>query len=253
MALDDLALDASLGRDANQLRDAYDAVAGQADTSADTRARALSRAARIAATNGDLDGARARLDACLSLASSTTASRGACLEARATLDLEADAVRTLPTVWTFDSPDHGLAHPRAWWDQGDIALIPATEGGGLRWTVRVDAERDDRLALAFALQDASPRVVRIELTSAREAGALRAVVEDLDGRTWAVEERDWQAPADARARWTIELDHLLPEDGLAPSTLDLRRLHRLYIMDRTARLGAYGTHVWTLHSLTVEG
>jgi hypothetical protein len=248
-----LALDASLGGGSMALLEAHDALAGRPDADPDTRARALWEGGRLAARAGDVAGARARLDACLSLSAATSLNRGACLEARATIDLEADAVRSLPTLWTFDSPAHGLAHPRAWWDQGDIALIPAADGGGLRWTVRVDAERDDRLALAFDLKADIPSAVRIELTSAREPGALRAVFEDIDGRTWSVDARDWQAPADVRARWTLDLDALFPDDGRAPTTLDRTRLHRLYVVDRTARLGVYGAHVWTLHSLAIEG
>ncbi len=252
-ALTDLALDASLGAKPDVLLDAYDAIAGRPDADPDTRASALWEGGRLAARGGDVTGARTRFDACLSLSAATSLHRGACLETRATLDLEADAVRTLPTVWTFDSAAHGLAHPRAWWDQGDIALIPPAEGGGLRWTVRVDAERDDRLMLAFDVQGAVPSTVRLELTSAREPGALQAVFEDLDGRSWSVDARDWQAAPDVRSRWTLDLAALFPDDGRAPTTLDRTRLHRMYIVDRTARLGAYGTHIWTLHSLAVEG
>ncbi len=188
---------------------------------------------------GDIPGAREALDTCIR----QTAERARCAELRGRIDLEVDAVRALPQHWTFDDADHGLFHPRAFWDRGTIRLDRQDNDGVLVWSTRVDARGPDQLVAGFDRPSPAPAVLRLDVTSTVLDAALEIVVEDDLGGVAVLTRPPARLPAGRRIQLTVPL-----RDG----ALDPTRLYRLTLRDATAQAGSLGANTLVLHDLVIE-
>ncbi len=200
--------------------------------------------ARLRWLQGDLEGARAALDACMG----TVAGRARCAALRARVDLDAEAVRALPVVWTFDDDSHAVFHPRPVWDVGSIRIDRTPEGGVLWWTTTV-GPREDRLEVPFSAPEPAPSEVRLTVSSALLDAALAVDLVDDLGRSYAVSAVPIRLPRGERRTVTLSLDSASSADG---RRLDPRTLDRLVIRDVTAATGAAGLSHIGLHDLRIE-
>lgn len=203
--------------------------------------------ARLLAESGQLDEAREVLEGCLR----TGQARGACVELRSTLDLEAAAVRTVPITWTFDTPDHGVFHPRAYWDKGDLKLRRDDATTWLAWSTRVDGVREDELVVPLANPSPGPRTLRLRA----RATAMRAEIEvelvDEDGRRFVPRPASIEIPAEGWTDVEITLRDATPLDG-GTARLDPTRLHRIVLRDATGLTGSVGRNEVHFDSLELR-
>jgi hypothetical protein len=184
---------------------------------------------------GDPGAAREVLDACIRAG----VEKARCLDLRSRIDLEADAVHTVPVEWTFADAHHGFLHPRAWWDKGSIRLVADNTRSELVWSTQVDGSQEDVLVMGFRDPTPAPRAVYIRLTSTQLDATIGVEVEDLDGHTYAIAGRDPVVPRGQAAELELRFADMIP---VLPGTppLNPARLHRLYLLDRSGRAGQSG-------------
>lgn len=197
--------------------------------------------------SGDIAGAREALDACVRQA----AGRQRCAELRATIDLEVEAVRAVPVHWTFDDADHGLFHPRAFWERGSIRLDRRGEDGVLIWTTRVDALGYDQLVAGFDRPSPAPARITLTLRSEARDARLEVIGEDDAGHRYPLTRPPLRLPQGETVRVTLPL---VARRGLEPDMppLDPGRMYRLRLRDVTALDGTPGDNTLLLTDLVIE-
>lgn len=210
-------------------------------------ARALLQLGRVRDLSGNTNGAREALDACVA----TGMAKAPCLDLRAEIDLEADAVRSVPVHWTFDDAQHGFLHPRAYRDKGVMKIETVQDSGEsvLAWVKTVDAIRDDMLVVGFQQPSPPPRSLRMQLTSVELDATLRIEVEDVDGHRYTTSaiSLDKGVPQDVR----LSVSALRPLDEESPPVRGAE-LHRMYLVDVSGTFGQVGTNVLRLDDFQVR-
>jgi len=197
--------------------------------------------------SGDIADAREALDSCIR----QTAERQRCAELRARIDLEVEAVRAVPVHWTFDDADHGLFHPRAFWERGSIRLGRVGDDGVLLWRTHVDALGNDQLVAGFDRPVPPPARVSLTVRAQSRDARLEVVVEDDLGHQYPLTRPALRLPQGETVRVTLPLvDRSGPGPDMPP--LDASRLYRLRLVDVTARRGGTGEHVVVLSDLVIE-
>lgn len=198
---------------------------------------------RLSWKMGDSGGAREALDACIRGGSL----KSACLDLRARIDLETDAVQAVPTRWTFDDARHGFLHPRGYWDQGSIRLTRADGRGVLAWRTEVDGTRDDRLVVGFRVAGAPPRRLTLAARSVTGDALLAVQLEDIDGNVYVPARRSYELPAGVDVEIVVNLADVRPATPGAPPFTGAR-LDRVTVLDQTSLLGVLGAHeLWFDH------
>ena len=163
--------------------------------------------------------------------------RTPCLELLGQLELERISIRTIPTIWTFDDDAHGVVHPWRFSDKGTIRRDAQT--ATLLWSTIIDSEGD---ALVIGFDDPSPAPTEIFFTaSARFEAHLGVEAEDNMGHRYRLP-RDLRVDQ-ARTRFTVALDKLLPLDQTAP--LVPRELSRVRLLEVSGSHGASGSNALT--------
>lgn len=185
---------------------------------------------------GDLPAAREALDACIRGGNGDSALKARCLDLRAGIDLETDAVRAVPVTWTFDDAHHGFIHPREHWVMGGIRLDAV---GALVWSTKVDGVRDDELVVAFRSVAPAPRQVRVRMSARLQDGAVLLWLDDVEGRRYQLPARPVKLAQGEPVDITLRLADATPVTPGAPP-LDPARLDRLVLADRSSLVGAYG-------------
>ncbi len=191
-------------------------------------------------TLGEIDEARKALDACVR----TGFLRGTCLDQRGAIDREAEAVRSVPSVWAFDQSVHGVFHPRGSWDKGTIRLRTVEGRGVLAWTTQVDAIEEDSLVLAFSRPAPAPRLLILTLRSLELDAEIEIDLIDDEGRTFAPRPRSFELP---RGAWVVVEVPLVDAPPLAASGASLRSgmLSEVVLRDATGMTGVVGrSEIW---------
>ncbi len=200
---------------------------------------------------GDLPAAREALDACIRGGNGDSALKARCLDLRAGIDLETDAVRAVPVTWTFDDAHHGFLHPREHWVMGGIRIDAGTvadgsatrsaaePGGVLVWSTKVDGVRDDELVVAFRDVTPAPRQVRVRMSARLQDGAVLVWLDDVEGRRYQLPARPVKLPQGESVDISLRLADATPVTPGAPP-LDPGRLDRLVLADRSSLVGAFG-------------
>lgn len=197
-------------------------------------------------TAGDIRGARDALDQCVR----QTPQRSRCAELRGAIDLEVDAVRSVPVHWTFDDADHGLYHPRIYWDRGALKLSPTPAGEGtLRWQKRIDASGADHLVAGLDRPSPVPRRLRLDISSEALTARLEVRLEDDLGRSTVLSPSPVRVEAGERVQVTFAFPS--PSQGSGP-VHDAGHPHRLYLIDLTDLEGVMGTNTLVLYDLILE-
>ncbi|MCB9680296.1 MAG: tetratricopeptide repeat protein [Alphaproteobacteria bacterium] len=196
---------------------------------------------------GEADAARDALDQCIR----SGIDKARCTELRSRIDLEEESIRTVPTRWTFDNADHGVFHPRSYWDKGTIRLITDVEGSCLVWDTQVDPVKEDRLVVGFHAPQPPPRTIAFRLRS----GEIRAVIEielvDVYGHRYTTRLPTATLPVREWVRVQIDLSDTTPLDPDGPP-LDPSDLYRLVLRDMTAITGATGRNELRLDDFEVR-
>lgn len=195
---------------------------------------------------GDVDGARDALDACVRQA----AQRVTCAMLRGTIDLEVEAVRAIPVRWTFDDADHGLFHPRAFWDRGSIRLDSRDGDGVLAWSSRVDALGEDQLVAGLDRPSPAPTRLRLRATSREVEARLEVRLIDDLGHAYLARAMPFRLPRRQTVDLDIALRDAIPVDPTSPP-LDPARLYRLVLRDATGTTGFVGRNEIALHELAL--
>lgn len=186
---------------------------------------------------GDTAAARAVLDACVR----EGLDKARCLDLRGRIDLEADAVHSVPVRWDFADTRHGFVHPRAFWEQGSIRIANDDGGSALVWTTTVDGNREDQLVAGFRDPTPAPKLVRIRMSSRRMDGLVTLTFLDLEGRASGPPTRAFRLPRGEVVEIVVRLAEVLPLEADTPH-LDPARLHRMVLRDVTGRSGAAGVN-----------
>jgi hypothetical protein len=203
--------------------------------------------ARLHADAGQLDEAREVLEGCLG----TGQARAACVELRGQLDLEAAAVRSVPVTWTFDTPDHGVFHPRAYWDKGDLKLRSDATTTWLAWSTRVDGVREDELVVPLASPSPGPRTLRVRARATTMRAEVEVELVDEEGRRFVPRPASIEIPADGWTDVEVTLRDATPLDG-GTARFDPTRLHRLVLRDATGLTGSVGRNEIHFDSLELR-
>lgn len=198
---------------------------------------------------GDLAGAREALDRCIR----TGLDRARCLDLRSRIDLEAEAIHDLPVVWSFaDADDHGVFHPRTFWDQGAVRLSEAADGEDvLAWSTRIDPLRPDELVVGFRDPTPRPREIRWTLRSLEVEATLEIVLFDLEGHAYVVPPGRTRLPVRETVQVVLDLSDARPTNTDAPP-LDPARLHRMVVRDLTGLSGQLGRNELEVLALVVR-
>lgn len=199
------------------------------------------------ARRGEVDAARAALDACVRQGSM----RGACLDVRGLVDEEAAAIRTVPATWSFQGTVHGVFHPRAYWDKGSIRLKDVDGEGVLVWTTEVDGIEEDALVVTFSSPSPAPREIRLRVRSSDLAAEIEVDLVDDEGRAFAPRPRSFEVPPGDWVQITVNLADAPP---LAPRGSPLRpaALARLVLRDATGMTGVSGRNELWIDEIEVR-
>lgn len=202
---------------------------------------AIYRLAETRKAMGNLEGAR---EALLSGIRSGSC-RAPCQALLGRIQLELDAVRTLPVLWTFDDSKHGIFHP---WELDEVGTVRVqtkeeTENPALTWETTVDIRANDRLVVGFKTPLPAPREVSFRMQSAARAGAVRIRVTDRSGHQYiqsgASSRVDFRAPT----KVVVALKDLVPVDP-NQRPLNPAEIYRLYIEDVSAMNGTEPGPMW---------
>jgi hypothetical protein len=232
----DIMLDEALYGTTREIGDRYRGLMDAAPADDPTLALLQLEVGNVAWLVGDLPAAREALDACIRGGNGDSALKARCLDLRAGIDLETDAVRAVPVTWTFDDAHHGFIHPREHWVMGGIRIDAA---GALVWSTKVDGVRDDELVVAFRGVTPAPRQVRIRLSARLQDGAVLLWLDDAEGRRYQLPARPVKLPQGESVDVTLRLADAAPVTPGAPP-LDPARLDRLVLADQSSLVGAFG-------------
>lgn len=196
---------------------------------------------------GDVDGAREALDACIR----SGHLKADCLDLRSRIDLDAEGVHAVPTRWTFDDEDHGVFHPRIYWDKGSIRIADRDGDALLAWSTAVDGARPDRLVVGFRNPTPPPQQITWEIESAEIEAAVRLELVDIDGHVYTPANRRIALPRGQRHVLRVVLAEAVPVDRTSPP-LDPARLHRMHLIDVTGTTGQLGRNELHIHRFEVR-
>lgn len=196
---------------------------------------------------GDADGARDALDACIRAG----IDKARCLDLRSRIDLEMDAVATIPTRWSFDDADHGFIHPRPFWDRGSIRIVQTESGGVLAWTTQIDAAREDQLVVGFRAPAPEPHTVTVIARSLEMDATLALVFQDEEGHEYASPQRTWWLQQGEREVLMVRIADLVPLVPGSPPASGAG-LHRLFLRDETGLSGQIGQNVLHIDEFIVQ-
>lgn len=245
----DVVLGLALSGDLGQARVALDdLVHNQIGAGDPALIEAQYHLARVRTLQGDLAAARDALDACIR----TGQDKARCLDLRSELDMEAEAVSELPIRWTFATEDHGLFHPRAYWDKGTIRIRTAGNGSWLAWSTRVDATKEDRLVVPLRDPSPSPSLVRVRVESMEREAALTLQLTDADGARFDFPGPPARVRPGKPATLSFRIADARPAPGTESGVLDPSQLYRIALVDVTALLGTFGPNELRLTSFELR-
>lgn len=189
-----------------------------------SRAWALFWLATERAEQGDAPGAREALRECIR----TGPARAECVALLGRLEVEASAITTVPTIWTFDG-DHGVVH---WWLQNDRGSIRVEDRDGdpaLVWVTEHDELDPGTLVIGVDTPRPLPRKLRASLLAPGRNAWLAVVFVDADGKLFG------QSPIALPAGRPVELELPLERATGPTGTLDPSRLEMVIVRDMTAK------------------
>jgi hypothetical protein len=178
----------------------------------------------------DIPSAREVLDACIRGGVEKTR----CLELRSRIDLEADAVHVVPTVWTFSDENHGFLLPHMFRDHGSIRIVTQEGRSELAWETQVEDADPAWLALGFRDPVPAPRTVYLRMQAVGFDAMVELIFEDLDGNRYSPPGPNPRLPLGMWTDIMVNISDLVPVDDSAPP-LDPKRLHRMFVKDTTNR------------------
>jgi hypothetical protein len=196
------------------------------------RAQALLALGRAQLRLGRLAAAQEAFDTCRRISTSGLAvDTRECAEAARRVAIEEGAVRSVPTVWTFDEGTGGFVLLAS---RGSMAVESVGGDGVLVWTQELEGAETPELVVGFDRPPTPPRGLRFAVWAEGDEGALLGViVEDELGRSYRPGDFFY---ADATRRtWEIRLEDLAPLDPGWPP-LDPGRIAAVHLRDRTGSL-----------------
>jgi len=211
------------------------------------RAQLLTRQADLEWARGDLDRARELLDGCIRAGVNVRP----CQELRGAIDLEDAAIRTLPTVWSFDTTAHGMFHPWAHRSQGSLKIDSVEQEGALIWTTTSTAAERDQLVVAVNTTD-SPTVLSFRARARREGAVLGLRFEDRDGNAYAPTNSVVPLPVGAWADVVVDLSTLAPTRPPAPA-FDPSQLYVIRFLNASGLEVGETTHEIAFDELRIAG
>ncbi len=212
------------------------------------RPRILLALARVYQAQGDMDSAEDALKACVQ----SGIDRQACLREIGRLTIEQEAITRVPVQWTFDNPEHGVLHPRQYWDQGSIRLAEVNGEAALMWTTPLAPLNADKLVVGFDEPRPTPRQVILRASTLRGPAELSVQVETLDGHRYMLPHGNLKLTAGEWQTYFMSYSEFIPMSVDAPDVLDARKLHRMYLIDRTQPDGQRQNHQILLGALVIE-
>lgn len=196
-----------------------------------SRADALYWLGRLRREQGDIRGARSALID----GSSRFPDRGRFLAVIRDMELEQNAIRTLPVLWDFEASAHGFVHPYSRDDRGRFGPQAHGEGNrALQWETKLDQRAGEQLGdqLQVGLDLGAPPVMFAFYYEPEEHDAWLKVklVDDL-GRSWVWPEH-LQIPADKSSAVVLRVADFVPPTQDA--SLAEAGLHQFVLEDVTS-------------------
>ncbi len=226
----------------------YQALVRSLGTDAPFRGRALFALGRVRYLMGDIKRAREALKEGIR----TNTCYDACNELLSQLELEQNAVREVPVLWTFDSPDHGFFHPWMFATRGSIRI--SEEAGrktALVWETVVDSHERDMLVVGFDRPKPTPEHILMKMQSEKIAAQVEIVILDEAGNAFRPRGGRIPVPALDVMEIDVSLRHLVPIDAGSPP-FDPSRISRFEIRDVSAVAGRVGPNALYIDDFEVR-
>jgi hypothetical protein len=200
---------------------------------AELRARSLLAMGRAHLALGQMPEARSSFESCRRITTSglSTVDTTACAQGARRVALEEGAIRTVPTLWTFDEGTHGFV---LFGEKGSMAVEGASANRRLVWTQELDATRTAELVVAVQSRNKPAKGVRFSVRADGAIAVLELLVVDEQNRSYALTGKVLVADAELRTL-EIRFDEMDPLDSAWPA-LDARAIAYVRLRDTTGSM-----------------
>ncbi|MFT4624224.1 MAG: hypothetical protein ACI8PZ_002883 [Myxococcota bacterium] len=164
----------------------------------------------------------------------TGACKERCFDLLERIELDANAITTVPIAWDFETPEHGVFHPWRYDHKGTMRLgtPPGKDESALVWSTAIDVRTEDQLVVGFSRPQPPPKQVSFRIRADPVEAWIRVFAEDGTGRTFTSGGVGMLVPVNDTLDLTIDLDRMVATDGTG-DTLDPARIARLRLVDTT--------------------